>query len=199
MKWVKHSDLRILDFDLECRPLSWYGGEWVTREITAIGCRFLDRKTGRCWLLGRDDPREMLEEFVTDFYNTSDVVTGHYIRGYDLPTLNGALIDHGLPVLGDKLSQDTKMDLVKIDGLSKSQENLGALLGLAAPKVQMDQQKWRQANRLTPGGIAEARRRVLGDVEQHIELRQRLLEMGLLGPPRLWTSGPGRKPAAYAA
>jgi hypothetical protein len=199
MRWAKSRELRILDFDIECRPLSWYGGEWVTKEVTAIGCRFLDRKQGRVWLLGRDEPREMLEEFVRGFYDVADVVTGHYIRGFDLPSLNGALIDNGLPVLGDKLAQDTKTDLVKFDGLSKSQENLGALLGLKHPKVGMNQQTWREANRLTPGGIMEARKRVLGDVEQHIEFRQKLLDMGLLGPPKLWTSGPGRRAAAYAA
>jgi hypothetical protein len=60
---------------------------------------------------------------------------------------------------------------------------------LDAPKVQMNQTKWRAANRLTPEGLAEVRARVVGDVRQHIQMRAKLLEMGYLAPPRIWRSG----------
>ena len=50
----------------------------------------------------------------------------------------------------------------------------------------MDQQKWRDANRLTPEGLALAREWVIGDVQQHIEMRQRLLDLGYLSPPKVW-------------
>ena len=63
------------------------------------------------------------------------------------------------------------------------------MLGLNYPKVKMDQTKWRSANRLTPEGLALTRERVVGDVLQHIELRQRLLDLGYLCPPTLWSSG----------
>jgi hypothetical protein len=92
-------------------------------------------------------------------------------------------------VLGDKLTQDTKIDLVRRQGLSGSQENIGTMLGLNHPKVKMDQKKWRDANRLTPEGRALARERVVGDVRQHIEMRARLLELGYLGHPKIWKSG----------
>ena len=49
--------------------------------------------------------------------------------------------------------------------------------------------KWRAANRLTPEGLAEVRKRVVGDVQQHIEMRARLLELGYLGPSSMWRSG----------
>ena len=92
--------LRWLSFDCECRPLSWYAGDFVTREITAIAWRFLDQKHTACVLLGRD------------------------------------------------------------------------------------------ANRLTKRGIQAVRQRVVGDVNQQIELREKLLELGLLKPPSVWSSLP---------
>lgn len=193
--WREVRPLRILDFDLECRPLSWYGGDWVTKEITAIGAQWVGTRRGYCWLLGKDDPVAMLEGF-RQLYDEADLVTGHYISGFDLPVLNGAMLEHGLEPLPEKLTCDTKRDLISFSGLSKSQENLGALLGLSHPKVQMDQAKWREANRLTDKGLALTRKRVMGDVRQHVELRERLLAQGLLAPPKVWR--PGTRAARYA-
>jgi hypothetical protein len=199
---VKLPRVRILDFDCECRPLSWYGGDWVTKEITAIGWKFIgERYSIRTSLLVLEPVRDyydltnlrrVVEPFV-EAYNAADIVTGHFIRGFDLPLINGTLMELGLPLLEDKLTQDTKLDLRKASGLSKSQENLGAMFELKHPKIPMDQAKWRSANRLTPAGIALTHRRVVGDVRQHIELRQRMLDLGLLGPPKAWSSGAGNK------
>ena len=192
--------LRILDFDVECRPLSWYGGDWVTKEITAVACQWLDRQKAEVWLL-TEEPGSMLA-MLTSFrerYYLADMVTGHFIRGFDLPLMNGMMIDNGMEPLAKKLSHDTKLDLMKMQGLSKSQENLAALLGLKHPKVNMNQALWREANRLTPEGIAHTRKRVVGDVKQHIEMRARLLELGMLGPPKLWAPGAGGKSAGYEA
>ena len=94
-----------------------------------------------------------------------------------------------MPTLPDKLVQDTKVDLVRSKGLSLSQESLGAMFRLEHAKVQMNQAKWRAANRLTPEGLAEVRERVVGDVRQHIALRQELLALGYLAPPKLWRGG----------
>lgn len=181
---------KTLDFDIEARPLSWLGGDFVTREITAIAARFLDAKKSatHVWLLGVDDPVDMLEGF-RELYDEADIVTGHYIRGYDLPNLMGALTEHGLFPLTEKWTVDTKGDLVKNQGVSKSQESLAAMLGIKAPKVQMNQAKWRAANRLTPEGIALTRERVVGDINQHIEMLAELRRRNLVGPGRLWTPG----------
>lgn len=185
---------KILDFDCECRPLSWYGGDWVTKEITAIAWAWVkpghpDKIVGNkveVRLLEEDgDLPDIIEDF-RDAYDSCDIVTGHYIRGFDLPLLNGAALELGLPPLGPKMSHDTKLDLVRFSGQSKSQENLGALLGLSHPKIPMTQADWRAANRLTPEGIAKTRRRVVGDVRQHVEMRSQLLARGLLNPPRRW-------------
>lgn len=180
-----------LDFDIEARPLSWYGGDYVTREITAIAARWIDqpKKNTAVWLLGVDDPIDMLEGF-RHLYDLADIVTGHYIRGFDLPNLNAAYFEYGLPGLGDKYTVDTKLDLVKRQGMSSSQENLAAMLGLDAPKIQMDQAKWRSANRLEPEGIALTRERAVGDVHQHIEMLAALRERKMLTAGKVWTARP---------
>jgi hypothetical protein len=186
---VTHRPLRVLDFDVEARPLHWISGDYVSKEITAIAWAWTNHPDDvTCYLLGETDSVTMLTAFLAA-YTEADLVTGHYIRGYDLPMVNGALTEYQLPSLGDKLSHDTKIDLVRRAGLSGSQENIGAMLGLENEKVKMDQRKWRSANRLTPEGLIEVKKRVVGDVTQHIEMRRRLMELGYLGPPVLWKSG----------
>ena len=181
--------MRVLDFDVEARPLHWISGDYVSKEITAMAWAWCDAPDRvECRLLGECDPVVMLTDFVAA-WNQADMVTGHYIRGYDIGMVQGALTEYQLPTLTEKLTHDTKLDLVRRQGLSGSQENLGAMLKLAHPKVKMDQAKWRDANRLTPEGRSLARERVIGDVRQHCELRARLLALGYLGPPRLWKPG----------
>ena len=119
-------------------------------------------------------------------YDEADMVTGHYIRRHDLPIINGALLENGLPGLDEKLTHDTKLDLTRFKDLPASQENLAELLGLRYGKEHMNQQEWREANRLSPAGIEETRRRVIGDVQQHKSLRATLMERGWLKPPSMW-------------
>ncbi len=178
---------RILDFDLECRPLSWYGGDWVTRDITAIGWKWLGEKKVHSYVMEHYlDQENMLDAFLAE-YEKADIVTGHFIRAFDLPVINAALIEHGRHPLEGRMSSDTKLDMVKRSGMSTSQENLAAIFGLKNPKVSMDQAKWREANRLTPKGLALTKKRVEGDVVQHEEMRNHMLELGLLTPPRWWS------------
>jgi hypothetical protein len=177
----------VLDVDIENRPLSYLGQDYTTAEITAIAWCFVgEPKSMRCWLLGRDDPKNMLRGFVA-VYNAADMVTGHYIRMHDLPIINGAMVENGLEPLMEKLTCDTKMDLVKKGPVfSASQENLSEMLGVGAPKIHMNTPRWREANRLTPAGFKLTEARAVGDVRQHMALRKKLLERGLLGEPRMW-------------
>lgn len=183
---------RILDFDIEARPLGWYGGDFVHKEPTAIAWgwvrdgavqevhwRALTLETG---------PKAMLLGFA-EAYAKADMVTGHWIRSFDLPLLQTAMMEHDLPLLGQKLAHCTKSDLIQLGGISKSQENLGGMAGTTNPKVAMNQAKWRSGNRLEPLGIEEVVTRVVGDVRQHAEMRHWLLERGLLRPPRMWYPG----------
>ena len=180
---------RVLDFDIENRPLSYLGSDFTTAEVTAIAWAWADRPdrvTVR--LLGETDLPAILTEFVAAF-RLADMVTGHYITGHDLPMLNGALMECRMAPLPDKMVQDTKTHLIRSKGLSMSQESLGAMFRLDHQKVQMNQIKWRAANRLTPKGLAEVRKRVVGDVRQHILLRRELLAAGYLAAPKMWRSG----------
>lgn len=200
MRLERKAAQRVLDFDVEVRPIAWYGGDWVTKQPTAIAWKFIGGVKGRTEVavIGEsfdtrrtlDEERAMLEAF-REAYDMADIVTGHYIRGFDLPVLNGALMRLGLPLLGVKLTQDTKGDLARGHGLSKSQENLGAMFELAHPKVPMNTALWAEANMLLPEGIEATRRRVVGDVEQHMELRAVMLERGLLAPPSPWSPSGG--------
>jgi hypothetical protein len=183
------SSLRVLDFDIENRPLSYLGSDYTTAEVTAIAaCWHGKPKTMTLWLLGRDTPTAMLNGFRV-MYNAADMVTGHYIRMHDLPIINGAMLEYGMDPLEDKLTCDTKLDLVKKGPVfSASQENLSAMLGLVAPKVHMNTVLWREANRLTDEGLKLTAKRAIGDVIQHMQLRAALVERRLLSHPKKWSA-----------
>jgi hypothetical protein len=186
---IRNRPMRVLDFDIENRPLSYLGSDFTTGEVTAISWAWTDRPDDvTVYLLGETDLIDILRRFV-DAFDRSDMVTGHYITGHDLPMINGALMEQRLPALQDKLVQDTKTDLIRAKGISRSQESLGAMFQLEQPKVHMNQSKWRAANRLTPDGLALVRERVVGDVKQHMAMRLELDRLGYLSPPRLWRSG----------
>lgn len=185
LTWTEPKQLRVLDFDLENRPLSYAGSDWTTAEVTAIAASWLGQERVHCWALGEVDTEEMLTRFVS-LYNEADCVTGHFIRKHDLPILNGALLEAGLPLLSAKLTSDTYLDLTRRKDLSASQESLGEMFGVTHPKEHMSQPQWRKANRLTPEGIRETKRRVRGDVRQHKLLRAHLLSIGALKPPKTW-------------
>lgn len=186
----------ILDFDIECRPLSWYGGDFVSKEITAIAWAWIEPKPKiYSLLLGDVSHREMVTQFF-DYYHAADIVTGHYIRGFDLPLFNAEAVAEGLGPLKPKMTQDTKLDLTKRHGRSGSLENLAASFGLFEKKS-MTESEWREANRLTEEGRLLTAQRVEHDVSLHIRLRSKLLEQGLLRSPVLWTPESSGKGGRY--
>ena len=98
LKWRDGKTLRVLDFDIENRPLSYLGMDYTTGEVTAIAASWEGKQHVWVKLLGRNTALEMLAGFA-ELYNQADIVTGHYIRKHDLPVLNGAMLEHGLPPL----------------------------------------------------------------------------------------------------
>lgn len=182
---VEYRDARVLDFDIENRPLAYLGMDYTTGEITAIAAGWLDEDAVHVWALGDVEMEAILTGFL-ELYEQADIVTGHYIRRHDLPVISAALAENGLGSLPPKLTVDTKEDLEKWRHLSKSQENLSEMLGLPAPKVQMNQPKWRAANRLTPEGIELTKKRVVGDIAQHKLLYKKLTEERRLSNPQIW-------------
>ena len=180
------SKLQILDFDIENRPLAYLGQGFTTAEITAIAWGWMGKpKTIQVRMLGVHDPGAMLDEF-RHAYDQADVVTGHYIRAHDLPIINAAMIEFGLPILDAKLTVDTKLDLVKRKDLSASQENMSSMFGIREGKAHMSNTKWREANRLTPEGLKMSEKRAAGDVRQHMAMYKIMVERNLLKAPRVW-------------
>jgi len=178
---------RVLDFDIENRPLSYAGQDFTFSEVTAIACKMIgERGPVESWCLGEMDVADMLYAFLP-WYNDADIVTGHNIIKHDLPIINGACLENGLPPLHPKLVCDTYFHLKRRQGVSASQESLAAILRVKSPKVGMSQAAWREANRLTPEGIEKTRKRVTGDVRQHIAMRAELLRREWLQPPKMWS------------
>lgn len=182
---------RILDFDIENRPLSYWFADATTAEITAIAWGWADEEEVEVRVLYPPPDHEVsMLEMLTDFrmaFDKADMVTGHFIRAHDLPVINSAMLENELDPLGSKLASDTKLDLVKHGKLSVSQQALSDMLEIPRPKIIMPQAKWRDANRLTPAGIEKTIARVVGDVQQHKLMRLELIRRGLLGTPKLWT------------
>ncbi len=190
---VSRGGFRILTWDIENRPLSYWVPDRPTAEITAIAWSFSDSKEimVKAMTASRTDAehaekmRDMLLSFV-EAYNEADMVTGHYITRHDLPITNGALMDWGLPILGPKMVQDTKTHMVRKADIPATQEYLAKMERVHARKVSMSQHDWRQANRLTDEGVEATIKRVVGDVRQHKRLRKAMLRDGLLHSPRIW-------------
>lgn len=177
--------LRVLDFDTENRPLTYTGDDFTFSDITAIAWCFIGSKDVQYELLYPNQDGISLDRFL-DAYCKADMLTCHNIRKHDLPNLNGRLIELGQPPLVPKLVQDTYRDLRRKRGVSASQESLCEMLGVPLPKVKMSQAKWRQANRLLPAGLEKTRARVVGDVLQHMAMREELLRRGWLRTPTVW-------------
>lgn len=181
-KLVEGQQLRVLDLDIEtrrigfhnagrfapdgCEPVilaaAWDGSDEVL--TVSLKPRWSER-----------DAKRIVRTF-RDLYEEADMVTGHYIAKFDLPILNGACLEWGLPPLGQKLILDTKLDLPNVAGLSLSQENLSALKELTESKFHMNDNWWRKVARLTPEGLMLATERVVSDVFQHRALRDALAE-----------------------
>lgn len=180
---------RWLDLDIENRPLSYLGSDFTTSDITVIAWSYGAPEVD-VWYQTRKPGSQlrMLKAF-REAYDQANGVTGHYILGHDLPIINGHMLEHGLGPLGPKLVCDTKVHLINRKGVSASQESLGAMLKLENPKYQMDQAKWRSANRLEPEGIKFAVDRCIADVMEHMELRAKLVELDWLKPPTLYGGG----------
>lgn len=191
---VQKGGFWVLDFDIENRPASYWVPDRPTAEITAICAAWADFPSEQfVWLLGPAETdaehlammREMLLGF-KELYDAADMVTGHYITRHDLPIINGALMDYGLPVLGQKMVQDTKTQMVRKADIPATQEYLATMEKIVARKVHMTQHDWRQANRLTIEGRTATEKRVRGDVRQHLRLRKAMIRDGLLHTPTIW-------------
>ena len=197
----KAARTKLLCFDLENRPLAyWYDGE-TTSEITAFGWKWADEdrvwtmllsRTGRFKIQHSLNPEShtLNEKAAYGLFRSvlakADIVYGHNIRRHDLPILNAGLLRRQLPILPSLLTSDTLKDYPRRGGMSASLANLASFYGLEGEKLTMTQHMWEEANRLKTDGIELARERVEGDVLLQERLRNKLVELELLKPPRRW-------------
>jgi hypothetical protein len=194
--------LRIIDIDVECKPGHWIGGDFVSKILTAVAWKWLDdpgSPTSQVEVLTHYEhsPSEMAEA-IAEVITEADIVAGHYIRGFDLPLVNGNLLRAGSLPLDPVLAHDTKLDLTKAHGRSLSQKNLAAAIGVEAPKVDVNLTEWEAFNSVEPWAKSRGIERVAGDVIQNIEMRDRLLDIGWLGRPRVWDGTPVRTARYHA-
>jgi hypothetical protein len=195
---VSRRPIRALCFDLENRPLAyWYDGQ-TTSEITAFGWKWSDERQVHSLVLRADGRyedgdgkrvgyRKAHEQF-GDLLASADLCYGHNIRRHDLPLVSAWRMRLQLDPLGPLRTTDTCRDIPKRKDLSASLENLAAMYGLKLPKHRMTQPAWELANQLRPAGVDAARVRVETDVLLQEALRAKLIEVGLLGPPRMWSA-----------
>lgn len=203
MRFKQVGKVRLLCFDLENRPLAyWFDGE-TTSEITAFAWKWADEKQVSTMLLcpNGDFACTWAGSPVGSYLSAGDayehfsetlafagIVYGHNIRRHDLPMLNAGLIRRQLPALRPMLTSDTCRDLPRRRGLSYSLENMVAMYGIKGAKYTMSQPMWENANRLTADGMALARKRVTSDVLLQERLRKKLLDVGLLKLPKMWSA-----------
>lgn len=190
MRLLPFATLRILDLDIECLPGHWIAADYVSKIITAAAWKWVGERGRPHVLTHYDASPEDIAEALAQRVQEADMVVGHYIRGFDLPLLNGNLLRAGLEPLEPILSQDTKKDLLVTHGRSLSQKNLAAMVGVGAPKIDVTLYEWEAFNTKTPGFRKKGVERVVGDVEQNIEMRAKLIDLGWLGPPKVWTGQP---------
>lgn len=181
----------ILDFDIETRRVGFH----TAGKFAPDGCEPI----AIAWALPDDqptvltmDPRwsertmvNMLERF-REQWDDADMVTGHYVLRFDIPVINGAMLEFGLKPLAPKLVHDTKVHLFRRGAVSCSQENLAIMRKIEERKFGMADANWRNAARLTPAAMELTRERVVADVKQHWALRQSLVEDGYMRQPTVY-------------
>jgi hypothetical protein len=179
-------ELNILDIDTECLPGHWIGGDFVSKIFTAVAFQWIGKGGVPAVYTHYEYTSGELAVILAKQVEEADYTTGHYIRGFDLPLLNGNLQLNGSPLFRQVMSHDTKLDLIKSHGRSLSQKNLAALIGVAAPKIEVTLAEWEGFNTKDPRYKAKGIERVQGDVIQNIEMRAKLIELDWIGPPEMW-------------
>jgi hypothetical protein len=182
VEWRTIRPLRGMVFDIENRPGTYGGGDYVFPKVTAIGCLFLDEKHAKAWVLHRNDPKQV-ESACTEFrkvWDKSDFVIGHNIRRHDRKILDGLYTALGLPLLAPKRMVDTYLDQPKMSGFSRSLENLASRWRCPERKMSLSEYDWERAYDSVPEGLTLMRERVMSDVRISKWLYYELLERRLL-------------------
>lgn len=193
MKWREVRPLRSLAFDFEALATGYADPAWVPQVTTVISYSWLDNNDvttlavcdyskSQMPHIDKTAQREMLIDFL-EVYNEADEVSFHNGRRYDQPVLNGMCWWVGLPPVSSKPTIDT-IDLGKVKGVKKGQDNMGVLLGIPVHKLSLNHEEWIAA--YAERGWPVVKERCSSDVIQHKMIRAEMRKRGWLRPARRW-------------
>lgn len=197
---ISSSPKRILVLDTEtAMRWFWYDGKG-TRRLQMIVGQWADNSSPFGWIilprilledsleryvgLPVTDRVTALENFRTQF-EKADLVVGHNVRSFDFGTLNGERLLAELPRMLGRPIHDTLRDMHKVDGQSRSLDNLTGRRLEGVEKPHVHPKVWEAAfNDYEPAALREVWNRCTADVMLHWELHQDLLSNGWLKAPR---------------
>lgn len=194
---------RKLCFDIETMPVGF--SDWDPEaEIVAICTYWIgEKEKPKYWLVRPENVKQTLREFREE-YQQANLVVGQYIRKFDLPTINGAMMMHGLQVLEQMMTSDTKDDWGKKRGVSASLESLlvyyqtmDRMVSVHGKlyKAHLGKAHWRLIYRALCSLRTDAwsvaqlnllRSRCEGDVLATAKVFQKMIKLGHLREPKMW-------------
>lgn len=181
LAWTPGSRLRFASADIENKPGTYGPGDWTHAKITAIAFQF-DGGDGMAWALDRTDlegMRQGAEEFRV-LWDAADRIIGHNFRRHDKKLLDGFYASIDVPLLQTKPIIDTYLDMPKMQGLSRSLENLADRWGCPEKKMHLSEYDWERAYDGIPEAVELMRQRCLSDVRINLWLYHELIERNLL-------------------
>lgn len=182
--WRTVSERRVFCFDVEARPGPWAGSDFTFRHMLSIAGVFEDDIAHPIYL-GPGFRDRQLERFVRPMKDC--LVVTHNGPRYDLPFLNGTLIRMGLAPLGSVLLSDTYAHIPKRgSAFSASLGNLAQRFDVEQQKGSMSEVDWDRAYNGDREATDKLRTYNVGDCLTTLGLRRKLIELGLLGPPKMW-------------
>ena len=193
MKWRRVRGLRTLAFDFEALATGYADPAWVPQVTTVISYSWVgedvvttlavcDYSKSQMPHIDKAAQARMLTDFLRA-YDEADIVSFHNGRRYDQPVLAGMCWWTGLPPIRAKLTTDT-IDLGRVKGVKKGQDNIGILLGVPVHKLALNHEQWVAA--YAEKGWPVVKERCSSDVVQHKLIRSEMEARGWLKPPRLW-------------
>ena len=182
MKIKAGRPVRLFVFDIENKPGTYGPGDYTHPKVTAVGWQFLgeDEPDGLAFnRRSRLSMRRNAERFRA-LWDAADIVIGHNIRRHDKRLLDGFYTTLDLPLLAHKAMVDTYLDLPRMEGLSRSLENLAGRWESPIPKMQMPEHAWEAAYDGVPEYVERMRQRAITDVQISVWLYHELRRRGLL-------------------
>jgi len=188
---LERSRRKILDFDIETLAAGYADPDWVPHFVTAWAYCWIgtDEVVCRCLPVRALFDTKTRASFLKPLLKAmeeADVWTGHNLRRFDIPVLVAEAMKLDLPVPTATLVQDT-MRVPRGKGFKKGQDNLGTLLKAPLRKRSLNYQEWMEA--YAERSLDTVKERVVGDVLQHMQIREKMMARGWLAHPRMWTPG----------